>query len=88
LIGLRPQAFLVIYAPVWVDEFAPPGLCTLWMSLMQGGVAIGIMVGYAIGGLILNLTKPTPEMGHFKMRMLVMIPMMLQVCGGRSLLLR
>lgn len=29
------QAFLVIYAPVWVDEFAPDGLCTVWMSLMQ-----------------------------------------------------
>lgn len=29
------QAFMVIYAPVWVDEFAPEGLCTIWMSLMQ-----------------------------------------------------
>jgi MFS family permease len=29
------QAFMVIYAPVWVDEFAPEGLCTVWMSLMQ-----------------------------------------------------
>ena len=30
------QACLVIYSPVWVDEFAPMSSRTLWMSLCQG----------------------------------------------------
>ncbi|KNC86164.1 hypothetical protein SARC_01690 [Sphaeroforma arctica JP610] len=54
IIGMS-QAFLVIYAPVWVDEFAPSGKITLWMSLMQGGVPIGIMLGYLIAGIIVPL---------------------------------
>ncbi len=36
IIGMS-QAFLVIYGPVWVDEFSPLKSKTLWMSLMQGG---------------------------------------------------
>lgn len=43
LIGLS-QAGFSIYAPVWVDRFAPPDKLTLWMGLTQGGVVIGTMV--------------------------------------------
>jgi MFS family permease len=50
-VGLT-QAFVVIYAPVWVDEFAPRTHCTLWMSLIQAGVPFGIMSGYAIAGFL------------------------------------
>eukprot|EP00123_Amoebidium_parasiticum_P000947 comp11898_c0_seq1/m.6546 comp11898_c0_seq1/g.6546 ORF comp11898_c0_seq1/g.6546 comp11898_c0_seq1/m.6546 type:complete len:592 (-) comp11898_c0_seq1:164-1939(-) len=49
LIGVS-QAFIAIYAPVWVDEFSPKESCTLWMSLIQGGVPIGVMVGYVFSG--------------------------------------
>jgi len=44
------QAPMIIYAPVWVDEFAPRGSLTKWMSLLQGSVAIGVMLGYLLGG--------------------------------------
>eukprot|EP00122_Pirum_gemmata_P003927 Pgem_evm1s3556 len=44
------QAFMVIYGPVWVDEFAPPDSVTIWMSLIQGGVPLGVMFGYAVAG--------------------------------------
>eukprot|EP00667_Euglena_gracilis_P005513 EG_transcript_5551 len=54
-IGLS-QAFLVIYPPVWVDEFAPKAHVTTWMSLTQSGVPIGIMAGYAAAGFLLANT--------------------------------
>eukprot|EP00922_Rhytidocystis_sp_ex-Travisia-forbesii_P046335 GHVS01069069.1.p1 GENE.GHVS01069069.1~~GHVS01069069.1.p1 ORF type:complete len:668 (-),score=183.02 GHVS01069069.1:123-2096(-) len=49
LIGLTQAAF-VIYAPVWVDEFAPPDRMTIWMGLAQGGTILGVMLGYLMAG--------------------------------------
>lgn len=46
------QAVMVIYAPVWVDEFAPAERCTLWMAIVQGGVPMGIMIGYVTAGFM------------------------------------
>lgn len=48
LIGCT-QAFLMIYAPVWVDQFSPPEKLTTWMSYLQASVPIGIMLGYCLG---------------------------------------
>jgi len=55
LVGIS-QAFLVIYPPVWVDEFAPKAHCTMWMSLTQAGVPLGIMAGYAVAGFMIANT--------------------------------
>jgi MFS family permease len=49
LIGLSQSTF-VIYAPVWVDEYAPNNKQALWLSLCQAGIPLGIMVGYATAG--------------------------------------
>jgi MFS family permease len=38
LIGMTQSAIL-IYSPVWVDEFAPEGHETMWMSILQASVA-------------------------------------------------
>ena len=43
LVGLT-QAPFVIYAPVWVDEFAPPKKAALWMGIMQGAAVVGVTV--------------------------------------------
>jgi len=53
LIGFL-QAPIFIYGPVWVDEFAPPESMTLWVSLLQVNVAVGIMLGYLFGGLAVH----------------------------------
>lgn len=53
LIGFT-QAPIIIYMPVWVDEFAPPVDATMWMSLLQASVAIGIMCGYVVAGLVVT----------------------------------
>ncbi|PFH32708.1 transporter, major facilitator family protein [Besnoitia besnoiti] len=49
LIGLSQSGFS-IYAPVWVDQFAPAEKLTLWMGLAQGGVVVGTMLGCVIAG--------------------------------------
>ena len=46
------QSLVVVYTPVWVDEFSPRKHKTTWMALAQAGVPIGIMLGYLIAGLI------------------------------------
>lgn len=43
------QAFISVYAPVWVDEFATAGSATSWMSALQASVPIGVMIGYVMG---------------------------------------
>lgn len=48
LIGVT-QAFLMIYSPVWVDQFAPASKLTKWMSYLQAGVPVGVMFGYVMG---------------------------------------
>lgn len=44
LVGFT-QAPLVVYAPVWVDEFAPPRKAALWMGVTQGAAVVGVTVG-------------------------------------------
>jgi MFS family permease len=49
LIGLS-QTCIIVFAPVWVDEFAIEGYQTMWMSCLQAGIPLGVMAGYAIAG--------------------------------------
>eukprot|EP00668_Euglena_longa_P002784 GGOE01003254.1.p1 GENE.GGOE01003254.1~~GGOE01003254.1.p1 ORF type:complete len:582 (-),score=152.27 GGOE01003254.1:216-1961(-) len=51
VLGLA-QAFLVMFLPVWIDEYAPEDKCTTWISIAQAGVPIGIMVGYLTSGFL------------------------------------
>eukprot|EP00995_Heteronema_vittatum_P007122 NODE_225_length_1617_cov_333.228954_g159_i0.p1 GENE.NODE_225_length_1617_cov_333.228954_g159_i0~~NODE_225_length_1617_cov_333.228954_g159_i0.p1 ORF type:complete len:472 (-),score=143.91 NODE_225_length_1617_cov_333.228954_g159_i0:71-1486(-) len=50
-VGLS-RTFIVVYAPVWVDEFAPSDTRTLWLSLQQAGVPLGVMFGYLVTGIL------------------------------------
>ena len=43
-----------VYAPVWVDEFAADDSATVWMSVLQAGVPLGVMVGYSVAGAMAN----------------------------------
>lgn len=45
LVGVT-QAPFVIFAPVWVDEFAPPKKAALWMGVMQGAAVVGVTVSH------------------------------------------
>ncbi|KPA85741.1 hypothetical protein ABB37_00105 [Leptomonas pyrrhocoris] len=46
-IGLA-LSFIVVYTPVWVDEFAPKSRQSLWMAAHNAGVPLGIMFGYIL----------------------------------------
>jgi len=48
------QAFCVIYAPVWVNDFSPRSSSTKWMALLHSFVAIGVIVGYILGAIVVN----------------------------------
>ena len=50
------QAFVVVYTPVWVDEFSPKLYATTWLALSQAGTPVGIMLGYIIAGFIIANT--------------------------------
>uniref|UniRef100_A0A7S1UG98 Major facilitator superfamily (MFS) profile domain-containing protein n=1 Tax=Phaeomonas parva TaxID=124430 RepID=A0A7S1UG98_9STRA len=51
------QCFLCVYSPIWIDEFAPSGHRTSWMSFSQAAVPIGIMAGYAMSSVVMWTTK-------------------------------
>ena len=58
------QACILIYLPVWVDEFAIPSLRTLWMSLLQAGIPLGVMLGYLFSGYLAENGKMNPPYCH------------------------
>ncbi|EKX72911.1 conserved hypothetical protein [Theileria equi strain WA] len=45
LIGTS-QSFFIIYAPVWIDTFAPELSKNLWMAILQGSIILGVTIGY------------------------------------------
>lgn len=51
------QVFMVIYFPVWVDLFAPKKYSTLWMTLLQVAVPMGVTVGYVMTAIISTHTS-------------------------------
>lgn len=50
------QATLVAYAPTWVTHFAPRESMGLWLSLTMAGVPLGIVLGYAMAGVVSQST--------------------------------
>lgn len=48
------QAFVVIYAPVWINEFSPAEANTRWMAGLHSACVVGILGGYIVSQLIVN----------------------------------
>uniref|UniRef100_A0A3B0NDV6 Integral membrane protein family I, putative n=1 Tax=Theileria annulata TaxID=5874 RepID=A0A3B0NDV6_THEAN len=42
------QSLFTTYYPIWVDTFAPKYHRNVWMSILQGGIIIGMTFGYII----------------------------------------
>ncbi|UVC54301.1 integral membrane protein [Theileria orientalis] len=51
------QALYFTYYPLWVDTFAPPKHRNLWMSIIQGGIVVGMTLGYVITSIFLHAGK-------------------------------
>jgi MFS family permease len=48
------EAFIVIYGPVWVNNYSPPENSTRWMGILHSCTALGVMIGYLFAGIIIN----------------------------------
>ncbi len=55
------EAFIVVYAPVWVNNYSPSELSTTWMGILHAFTAIGklnidlgVIMGYMTAGITIN----------------------------------
>jgi hypothetical protein len=86
------QSPLLIYLPVWVDEFAPQTSMTLWVALLQAHCALGIMFGYLVGGMIVNYTAPDVQTWRYALYLqafcLIPFIFLFSLCPNRYVNLR
>ncbi len=47
------QVFMLVYFPVWIDKFGGDK-ATMWITLLQVGVPLGIFAGYGMTSLIVQ----------------------------------
>ena len=48
------EAFIVVYGPVWVNNFAPPEHCATWMGVLHSCSIFGVFFGYLAAAIIIN----------------------------------
>ena len=48
------EAFIVIYGPVWVNNYSPAEFSTTWMGLIHTCSLLGVVLGYILTGIIIN----------------------------------
>ena len=53
LMGMT-ESFIIIYGPVWVNNYSPPDHSTRWMGILHSSSAIGVMLGYLTAGVTIN----------------------------------
>ena len=48
------EAFIVIYGPVWVNNYAPIEYSTTWMGILHSCSVLGVVTGYVSASIIIN----------------------------------
>ena len=48
------EAFIVIYGPVWVNNYSPIEHSTTWMGILHSCTALGVVLGYLVASIIIN----------------------------------
>lgn len=56
MMGLT-QCAVNLFIPLWANEFAPKDLKTTWMSYQQASVPFGVMLGYIVASIVVDLSK-------------------------------
>lgn len=51
------EAFVVIYGPVWVNNYAPDKHSTKWMGILHSMSVLGVMLGYLVASVSINFFK-------------------------------
>ena len=54
------QVFLLVYYPIWIDKFGKDKK-TLWLTLLQICVPVGIFIGYGITAVIISTGNHVPH---------------------------
>ena len=49
------QSFICVFLPIWVIQHAPCNKKTSWMAYLQASVPVGIMLGYILAAVVLEL---------------------------------
>ncbi|KAG5504979.1 hypothetical protein JKF63_04426 [Porcisia hertigi] len=67
-------SFIVVYTPVWVDEFAPKDRQSIWMASHNAGVPLGIMLGYLFAAAPPTFTTFIGWPCSFYFKCMLMVP--------------
>ena len=51
------EAFIVVYGPVWVNNFSPPEHNATWMGILHSCSIFGVFFGYLAAAVIINFFK-------------------------------
>lgn len=54
------QVFLLVYYPIWIDKYGK-NRKTLWLTLLQICVPIGIFMGYGMTAVIISTGNSVPS---------------------------
>lgn len=67
-------SFIVVYTPIWVDEFAPKNRQSVWMASHNAGVPLGIMFGYLLAAAPQSFTTSIGWSWSFYVKCVLMVP--------------
>jgi len=62
------EAFIVIYGPVWVNNYSPLEYSTTWMGILHSCTVLGVVTGYVAASIIINFFSK-----HFSWRFAIQI---------------
>ena len=48
------EAFIVIYGPVWVNNYSPFQHQAKWMGILHSCSVLGVVLGYIVAGIVIN----------------------------------
>ena len=51
------EAFIVVYGPVWVNNYSPRDKSATWMGILHSCTIFGMISGYIIAGITINFMK-------------------------------
>ena len=53
LMGIS-ESFIVIYGPVWVNNYSPKKHSAKWMGILHSVSALGVIIGYIFASIVIN----------------------------------
>ena len=51
------EAFIVIYGPVWVNNYSPVEHSAKWMGILHSCSVLGVVLGYIVAGITINFLQ-------------------------------